>query len=113
MWSFGFANSSFLVATQASVGWEQRGAATGANLDHLIKRLAGFARAATGEGRFALITRERHRLAFEAAAKALSSLLNERDAPVEITAEYLREAAWLAAELAVSSDDSDRWESPC
>jgi tRNA modification GTPase len=68
-------------------------AATGANLDHLIKRLAGFARAATGEGRFALITRERHRLAFEAAAKALSSLLDERDAPVEITAEYLRAAA--------------------
>jgi EmrB/QacA subfamily drug resistance transporter len=29
---FGAANSSFLVATQASVGWEQRGAATGANL---------------------------------------------------------------------------------
>ncbi len=29
---FGFSNSSFLVATQASVGWEQRGAATGANL---------------------------------------------------------------------------------
>jgi EmrB/QacA subfamily drug resistance transporter len=29
---FGAANSSFLVATQASVGWEQRGSATGANL---------------------------------------------------------------------------------
>jgi EmrB/QacA subfamily drug resistance transporter len=29
---FGAANSSFLIATQSSVGWEERGAATGANI---------------------------------------------------------------------------------
>lgn len=29
---FGFSNSSFLVSTQSSVGWEQRGSATAANL---------------------------------------------------------------------------------
>jgi tRNA modification GTPase len=68
-------------------------AATGKNLDLLIRRLAGFAASATGQGRLALVTRERHRRAFEAAAAALSALLQDKDAPIEITAEYLRAAA--------------------
>jgi tRNA modification GTPase len=67
-------------------------AATGENLDHLVQRLAGFAGTATAYGQNALITRERHRLAFEAAAVALSAVVEESDAPIEIVAEHLRAA---------------------
>ncbi|MGO9007560.1 MAG: tRNA uridine-5-carboxymethylaminomethyl(34) synthesis GTPase MnmE [Beijerinckiaceae bacterium] len=67
-------------------------AATGENLDLLIKRLGGFARVATAQGQNALITRERHRLALAAAAAALSAVVEATDAPVEIIAEHLRAA---------------------
>ncbi|MGP0061191.1 MAG: tRNA uridine-5-carboxymethylaminomethyl(34) synthesis GTPase MnmE [Beijerinckiaceae bacterium] len=67
-------------------------AATGENLDLLIKRLGGFARAATAQGQNALITRERHRLAFESAAASLSAVIETPDAPIEIIAEHLRAA---------------------
>jgi tRNA modification GTPase len=67
-------------------------ATTGENLDLLTRRLGEFARAATAHGQNALITRERHRLAFAAAAAALSAIVGAEDQPVEIVAENLRSA---------------------
>jgi tRNA modification GTPase len=67
-------------------------AATGENLDLLTERLAAFARAVTAQGQNALITRERHRRAFAAAAAALGAIAEQTDAPVEILAEHLRAA---------------------
>lgn len=67
-------------------------AATGKNLDVLVKRLGAFARAATAQSERALITRERHRLAFETAAAALAAVVTEPEAPIEIIAEHLRRA---------------------
>jgi tRNA modification GTPase len=86
-----------LVAREASLALQDDSglvlsAATGENLDLLIKRLAGFARAATAQGQNALITRERHRLAFDSAAASVSAVLEAPDAPVEIIAEHLRAA---------------------
>jgi tRNA modification GTPase len=67
-------------------------AETGENLELLTRRLAEFARQATAYGQNALITRERHRLAFEAATASLAAFIENDDAPVEIIAEYLRAA---------------------
>jgi tRNA modification GTPase len=67
-------------------------AATGENLDLLTRRLGEFARAATAHGQNALITRERHRLAFSASAAALASIVDSDEQPVEIVAEHLRAA---------------------
>jgi len=67
-------------------------ATTGENLNLLIDRLAAFARKATGAGESTLITRERHRMAFAAAAAALERAERGLDGPVELLAEELRTA---------------------
>jgi tRNA modification GTPase len=67
-------------------------AATGENLDLLLTRLAAFARDATGAGEPGLITRERHRKAFEAAAAALQRADEGLHGPIEFLAEELRAA---------------------
>ncbi|MGH6835416.1 MAG: tRNA uridine-5-carboxymethylaminomethyl(34) synthesis GTPase MnmE [Methylocella sp.] len=67
-------------------------AESGENLDSLIKKMEDFARAAVSDGHAGLITRERHRKAFEAAAFALARILDEPDAPAELLAEDLRVA---------------------
>jgi tRNA modification GTPase len=67
-------------------------AATGENLDLLIDRLADFALGATGGGELSLITRERHRKAFEAASAALQRAEQGLQGPVELLAEELRTA---------------------
>ncbi len=67
-------------------------AVTGENLDLLIDRLAAFARKATGAGESTLITRERHRTAFAAAAAALERAERGVYGPVELLAEELRTA---------------------
>jgi tRNA modification GTPase len=79
-------------------------AATGENLDLLIDRLAAFARAATGAGESALITRERHRKAFESAAQALQRAELMLHGPVELLAEELR-AAIRALEILIGRVD--------
>jgi tRNA modification GTPase len=79
-------------------------AATGENLDLLIERLAAFAGAATGSGEPALITRERHRKAFEAAAAALRRAEQGLHGPVELLAEELR-AAVHALEMLIGRID--------
>jgi tRNA modification GTPase len=66
--------------------------ATGENLDLLIDRLVSFAGAATRSGETALITRERHRKGFEAAAAALQRAERGLYGPVELLAEELRSA---------------------
>ena len=65
---------------------------TGANLDQLIARLGGFARNVAGQAESGLITRERHRRAFAAAAVALDRAAAEIDGPVELLSEDLRAA---------------------
>ncbi|MGH6818349.1 MAG: tRNA uridine-5-carboxymethylaminomethyl(34) synthesis GTPase MnmE [Methylovirgula sp.] len=67
-------------------------AATGENLGVLVDRLVDFARTAVGGGEPALITRERHRKAFAAAAGALRRAKAGIDDPVELLAEELRTA---------------------
>ena len=79
-------------------------AATGENLDLLIDRLAVFARSQTGAGENALITRERHRKAFEAAAASLGRAEQRLHGPVEFLAEELR-AAIRALEILIGRVD--------
>ncbi|MGC2142117.1 MAG: tRNA uridine-5-carboxymethylaminomethyl(34) synthesis GTPase MnmE [Methylovirgula sp.] len=67
-------------------------AATGENLDLLLHRLVDFARTAAGIGEPVLITRERHRKAFAAAAAALRRAEADIGGPVELLAEELRTA---------------------
>lgn len=69
-------------------------AETGQNLDLLIERITDFAREASGDGYAGLITKERHRRAFEAAADALARILANLNGPVELIAEDLRAAAF-------------------
>ncbi|MGH6868715.1 MAG: tRNA uridine-5-carboxymethylaminomethyl(34) synthesis GTPase MnmE, partial [Methylocella sp.] len=67
-------------------------AESGENLDHLLKKMEDFARASMSDGHAGLIARERHRKAFEAAARALERILADPDAPAELLAEDLRAA---------------------
>lgn len=67
-------------------------AATGANLELLVQKLAAFARASTGGGEPGLITRERQRKAIAGAAAALRRAETALEAPVELLAEELRTA---------------------
>jgi tRNA modification GTPase len=79
-------------------------AATGENLDLLIDKLATFAHAVTGAGETSLITRERHRKAFEAAVAALERGEQNLYGPVELLAEELR-AAIRALEMLIGKID--------
>lgn len=67
-------------------------AETGQNLDILTDRLTRFAASMTSSGYAGLITRERHRKAFAAAAQSLTRILTNLDSPVELLAEDLRSA---------------------
>lgn len=75
-------------------------AETGENIGVLIEKIADFARSATGDGYVGLITRERHRKAFTAAAAALSRILENPDAPAELIAEDLRAAIFALQRIA-------------
>ncbi len=72
----------------------QISAETGENLDLLIARIIEFARALGDEGYAGVITKARHRLAFQAAADALDRILTDPAAPVELIAEDLRAACF-------------------
>jgi tRNA modification GTPase len=65
-------------------------AATGENLDLLVEKIGAFARVATSNGETGLITRERHRQMFQAAAAALGRILVDLALPIEFLAEDLR-----------------------
>lgn len=65
-------------------------AESGENLDVLIARLREFAGGIVSDGHAGLITRERHRKAFESAALALERVLGGLEGPVELLAEDLR-----------------------
>lgn len=68
-------------------------AATGAHMDLLMTKLAAFAQDATGGGEGALVTRERHRRALEAAREALAKAQKDGLAAApELLAEDLRVA---------------------
>lgn len=67
-------------------------AATGMGLDSLMDTLTGFAHAAAGQAESGLITRDRHRRAFAAAATALDRALRTIGGPVELLSEDVREA---------------------
>jgi len=82
-------------------------AETGQNLDKLLKDLADFASSASGAGHAGLITRERHRKAFAAAAEALTRIEAEPDAPIEILAEDLRAALFALERLVGRVDVED------
>ncbi len=82
-------------------------AATGQNLDILLKDLTDFAFSASGGGHAGLITRERHRKAFAAASEALGRIEAEPDAAVEILAEDLRAALFALERLIGRVDVED------
>lgn len=82
-------------------------AATGENLDLLLQEISGLAKARTFGGWGGLITRERHRLAFSAAAEALRRILDHPEAPVELIAENLRAARFSLERLTGAVDVED------
>jgi tRNA modification GTPase len=82
-------------------------AKTSENVDLLIKKMEDFARATLGNGHTGLIARERHRQCFEAAALALSRILDNPDAPAELLAEDLRLAMFSLQRLTGAVDIED------
>lgn len=82
-------------------------AATGENLDVLVQRIAEYAKSLSFGGWGGLITRERHRRAFESATIALSRILCDPDAPVELLAEDLRLAQFSLQRLTGAVDVED------
>lgn len=82
-------------------------AETGQNLDILIQKLAGFAASAACNGFAGLITQERHRKAFEAAAQALERVMTNPAGPVELIAEDLRSALFSLRRITGAVDVED------
>lgn len=82
-------------------------AETGQNLDILVQKIAEFAGSAAGNGFAGLITQERHRKAFEAAAQALTRILTNLEAPVELLAEDLRSALFSLQRITGAVDVED------
>lgn len=82
-------------------------AESGENLDRLIARIQEFAGTVVGDGHAGLITRERHRKAFETAALALGQILESLDGPVELLAEDLRVAMFSLQRLTGAVDVED------
>jgi tRNA modification GTPase len=82
-------------------------AATGEGVDCLIARLDAFAKNATLNGEAGLITRERHRQAFTAAAAALERILADLSRPIEFLAEDLRLATRALESLVGGVDVED------
>ncbi len=82
-------------------------AETGENLDLLLQKISAFAGVRTFGGFGGLITRERHRAAFAAAAEALRRVLDHPEAPVELIAEDLRAARFSLERLTGAVDVED------
>lgn len=82
-------------------------AETGQNMGILLQKLADFAGSITGDGYAGLITQERHRQSFDAAAAALTRILDNLDSPVEIIAEDLRAALFALQRLTGLVDVED------
>jgi tRNA modification GTPase len=82
-------------------------AATGENLDLLIEKIGDFARAATSNQETGLITRERHRQAFQLAASALERITFNFAKPIEFLAEDLRMATRALESLVGGVDVED------
>jgi tRNA modification GTPase len=82
-------------------------AETGKNVDLLIERMQDFARSRVSGGHAGLIARERHRKAFESAARALEQVLANPDAPAELLAEDLRVAMFSLQRLTGAVDVED------
>ncbi|WP_091676030.1 tRNA uridine-5-carboxymethylaminomethyl(34) synthesis GTPase MnmE [Methylocapsa palsarum] len=82
-------------------------ARSGRNLDSLIKRIGRFAVDKTGDGRAGIITKARHRKAFEDAAQALERIVRNSAAPVELRAEDLRSALFCLQRLTGAVDVED------
>jgi tRNA modification GTPase len=82
-------------------------AATGENLDRLIDRIAAFARSGTFAGEAGLVTRARHRQAFQSAAEALRRIVEDGLRPIEFLAEDLRLAARALESLVGGVDVED------
>lgn len=82
-------------------------AETGENVPFLIERLGAYAKLALGGGHAGLIARERHRRAFEAAASALSRILEDTGGPAELLAEDLRAAVFALERLTGAVDVED------
>ncbi len=74
-------------------------AETGKNLSLLVARLGEFAQTASGDGHAGLITRARHRRAFQEAEEALTRVLSDPAGPVELIAEDLRAASFALQRL--------------
>lgn len=82
-------------------------AATGENLDLLIEKIGVFANTLTSNGEAGLITRERHRQMFQAAALALERITLDLTRPVEFLAEDLRVATRALESLVGGVDVED------
>ncbi|WP_020173985.1 tRNA uridine-5-carboxymethylaminomethyl(34) synthesis GTPase MnmE [Methyloferula stellata] len=82
-------------------------AATGEGVDQLVEKLGAFAISATFNGEAGLITRERHRQAFGAAASALERILADLNRPIEFLAEDLRLATRALESLVGGVDVED------
>ncbi|MDR3461099.1 MAG: tRNA uridine-5-carboxymethylaminomethyl(34) synthesis GTPase MnmE [Beijerinckiaceae bacterium] len=81
--------------------------ATGENLPELIGRLAEFSRGIVHSGAAGLLARARHQQAFQAAEAALSRVVAQPEAPVELIAEDLRAARFALERLIGTVDVED------
>lgn len=82
-------------------------AATGVGLDQLVEKLGTFAKNVTLNGEAGLITRERHRQAFQTGAEALERILADLNRPIEFLAEDLRLAIQALESLVGGVDVED------
>ncbi|WP_246725115.1 tRNA uridine-5-carboxymethylaminomethyl(34) synthesis GTPase MnmE [Beijerinckia sp. L45] len=80
---------------------------TGENLAALLDRLADYARGIAQSGAMGLLTRTRHRQAFEAAEQALVRIVGDTSLPVELMAEELRAARFALERLIGTVDVED------
>lgn len=90
----------------APAGWLGVSGVSGVGLDSLLAEIAKRAGAAMGDGASALIIRERHRRAIEAAAEALRAAL-VIDKPLEIVADDLRAAGRALGRIVGAIDVED------
>jgi len=82
-------------------------AETGENLELLIEMIGACANALTSNGEMGLITRERHRQMFQAAASALERIVFDLARPIEFLAEDLRIATRALESLVGGVDVED------
>jgi tRNA modification GTPase len=82
-------------------------AETGQNVEILLGRLTDFAGSLSSHGYAGLITQERHRQSFTAAAQALTRIIDNAALPIEIIAEDLRAALFALQRLTGLVDVED------